>query len=43
MHTGFAAVAATDDWLAAPASGSALTADNVYASHLRATSKLTSD
>ena len=40
MHTGFAAVAATDDWLAALASGSALTADNVYASHLRASGKL---
>ena len=36
MHTGFAAVAAINDWLAAIASGSTLTADNVYASHLRA-------
>ena len=40
MHTGFAAVASTDDWLAALASGSALTADNIYASHLRANGKL---
>ena len=36
MHTGFAAVCSTDDWLAAVSAGSALTADSVWLSHQRA-------
>lgn len=36
MHTGFAAVASTDDWLAALASGEALPIDNVFLSNQRA-------
>lgn len=36
MHTGFAAVASTDDWLRAVAAGEALPADNVYLSNQRA-------
>jgi nicotinamidase-related amidase len=36
MHTGFAAVASTDDWLQAVAAGQALPVDNVYLSNQRA-------
>lgn len=36
MHTGFAAVASTDDWLAAVQRGEALAPDNVFLSHRRA-------
>lgn len=36
MHTGFAAVASTDQWLAAVAKGEPLLADNVFLSHRRA-------
>lgn len=35
-HTGFAAVASTDDWLAAVARGEALAADNIVLSNQRA-------
>ena len=36
MHTGFAAVASTEQWLAAVAAGQALPVDNVYLSNQRA-------
>jgi nicotinamidase-related amidase len=36
MHTGFAAVVSTDDWLAAVQRGEALAADNVFLSNQRA-------
>ncbi len=36
MHTGFAAVVSTDDWLAALARGEALAPDNVFLSNQRA-------
>jgi nicotinamidase-related amidase len=36
MHTGFAAVVSTDEWLDAVAGGNALQADNVYLSNQRA-------
>lgn len=36
MHTGFAAVASTDDWLAAVQRGEALQPDNVFLSNQRA-------
>ena len=36
MHTGFAAVCSTADWLAAVAGGKALAADSVWQSHQRA-------
>lgn len=36
MHTGFAAVASTEEWLAAVEKGEALAADNVYLSNRRA-------
>ena len=36
MHTGFAAVVSTDDWLAAVANGTPLAADNVFLSNQRA-------
>ncbi|MBI3230432.1 MAG: cysteine hydrolase [Burkholderiales bacterium] len=36
MHTGFAAVASTDEWLAALAKGEVLAPDNVYSSNQRA-------
>jgi nicotinamidase-related amidase len=36
MHTGFAAVVSTDDWVGALKSGERLTADNVYLSNQRA-------
>ncbi len=38
MHTGFAAVASTDDWLAAVQRGEALQPDNVFPSNQRAVS-----
>ncbi len=38
MHTGFAAVVSTDEWLAALASGEALQPDNIYLSNQRAIS-----
>ena len=36
LHSSFAAVASTADWLAAVASGKALERDNIYASNQRA-------
>lgn len=36
MHTGFAAVVSTDEWLRALAAGEALAADNVFLSNQRA-------
>jgi len=36
MHTGFAAVVSTDQWLLALANAEPLTADNVYLSNRRA-------
>lgn len=38
MHTGFAAVASTSDWIAAAQAGTALPRDNVFASSQRARS-----